>query len=65
MWRDAQMISPTLTVYLKEGANAKGYTVYGWYTPSLDHIEPIVRNPDGPGIGRWSLYHGEDPWSMH
>lgn len=60
------MLTLTLTVYSGDAR----HTVYGWWVPTADtatrtgvsSIEPIVGNPDGPGIGPWSLYHGEDPW---
>jgi hypothetical protein len=56
------MISPTLYVY-----DAKGsvHTVFGWWTDGFGvQIAPIVANPDGPGVGRWRDYHGEDPWYL-
>lgn len=58
---EVQMISPP--VYVFSGRDC--ITVFGWYVPAPDSrvpIEPIVGNPDGPGIGRWSTYYGEDPW---
>jgi len=61
---DIQMISPPVYVFSDHGC----HTVYGWITsiPPVDrgrvHVEPVVGNPDGPGIGPWSTYYGEDPW---
>lgn len=56
-----QMISPPVTIFHGD----QEIYVYGWYVPAPDSraaIEPIVSNPDGHGVGRWSTYYGEDPW---
>jgi hypothetical protein len=56
------MISPTLFIFDRD---ENPITVYGWYQPSTPGapLEPVVANPDGHGIGRWSTYYGEDPWT--
>jgi hypothetical protein len=55
------MVSPPVYVFRREGANTQAVTVFGWR--ELNAIfEPIVGNPDGPGMGPWHLYYGEDPW---
>lgn len=56
---DVQMISPPVYIYSDHGI----HSVYGWYTPGSE-IQPIVGNPDGPGVGPWRVYYGEDPWTM-
>lgn len=38
------------------------YSMHGEWEPSS--MEPVVPNPDGPGVGRWRVFHGEDPWSL-
>jgi len=41
------------------------HSVFGWYsTDHWGHIHPVVANPDGPGIGPWPHFHGEDPWRL-
>jgi hypothetical protein len=53
------MISPPLYVFSDHGC----HSVFGWReTKATGALEPIVGNPDGPGIGPWSTYYGEDPW---
>lgn len=57
------MISPPAYIFTAEGG---AITTFGWFEP--DHggpLEPVVGNPDGPGIGRWSTYYGQDPWTAH
>lgn len=59
------MISPTVHVYGGDPTRGEARTyhiVYGWYIAPTGAIEPIVGNPDGPGLALWSLYYGEDPW---
>ncbi len=58
---EVQMISPQVYVF---GDGGSRHTVYGWRIADGKNIEPIVGNPDGPGVGRWSLYYGEDPWHI-
>ena len=60
---DIQMISPPHYVHTSEEKGERAVTVYGWIV-SAGVIEPVVGNPDGPGVGRWALYYGEDPWSV-
>lgn len=65
-----QMISPPIYVY---DAGGDEHTVFGWLVPdppaygpdrNPGRIQPIVANPDGPGVGPWLLYHGDDPWTI-
>jgi hypothetical protein len=56
------MISPPVYVY---GDSNETHTVFGWREVKDNGsglLEPVVGNPDGSGIGPWSLYYGEDPW---
>jgi hypothetical protein len=55
------MISPPVYVYSKNGGNTTAHTVFGWREEN-GRFTPIVGNPDGPGVGPWELYYGEDPW---
>lgn len=56
------MISPPLFVY---DAAGEAYTAVGWSeTKANGRLEPIINNPDGPGVGTWSTYHGDDPWAI-
>ncbi len=56
------MISPPLFAYTDDG---DGVTVYGWREDKVDgKLEPIVGNPDGPGIGPWSVYFGADKFTV-
>jgi hypothetical protein len=52
------MISPPVYVFDAQGVT---HTVYGWEEIN-GRFEPIVGNPDGPGIAAWHVYHGEDPY---
>jgi hypothetical protein len=54
------MISPAVYVF---GPDDRARTVYGWLDEEGVPLIPIVSNPDGPGIGPWHLYYGEDPWT--
>lgn len=56
-------ISPPTYVFTGEGDDEKAITVYGWYEIG-GRIQPIVGNPDGPGIGVWAIYYGEDEWHI-
>lgn len=57
------MISPPAYVFTAEGG---AITVFGWSeTKANGYLEPIVGNPDGPGIATWSTYYGQDPWTAH
>lgn len=40
------------------------YVAVGWYSATGDWVcpQPMVENPDGPGIGPWGIYHGDDPF---
>jgi hypothetical protein len=51
------MISPPVSIF---SGNQEIY-VYGWREES-GRFTPIVANPDGPGMGPWELYYGEDRW---
>lgn len=54
------MISPPLYVF---DAAGETFTVFGWRENKVGGtLEPVVGNPDGNGVGPWSLYHGDDPW---
>jgi hypothetical protein len=61
---DFRPISPTVRIYSKEGAKTKAHEVFGWWTDGTAwaHIHPVVANPDGPGVGPWFRFYGEDPW---
>lgn len=62
---DFKPVSPPVTIYSGYGREQMSVTVYGWYSSMGDWYlapEPVVANPDGPGIGPWSLYYGSDPW---
>lgn len=54
-------ISPPITIRDYIG---NYHAVYGWVpgTPTSPNIIPVVGNPDGPGIGPWHQFYGEDPW---
>lgn len=58
---DFKPVGHDLFVYSATGRHA----VFGWWSSSdwETAFEPVVQNPDGPGIGPWFLYYGSDPWS--
>lgn len=54
-------VSPPVYVFDVNGA---AHTVYGWWVhKDWETVEPVVANPDG-GISRWSVIHGNDPWTV-
>jgi hypothetical protein len=53
-----QMISPPIRI---RDAGGTIYNAYGWHI-FRGVFTPVIANPDGPGIGDWMLYFGEDPW---
>lgn len=61
-----QAISPPVYVFtghLDDDDGAQCLTVYGWWSADgWSTFEPVVGNPDGPGIGPWHRFYGEDPW---
>lgn len=59
-FEEVHMISPPVYVY---DAGGDGHAVFGWLVRVGAPITPIVANPDGPGVGAWHNYHGEDPWT--
>jgi hypothetical protein len=63
MLPEIQMISPPVYVF---DLSDRAYTVFGWLVTGSNTtdatIVPIVANPDGSGIGPWTLYYGEDVW---
>ncbi len=52
------MISPPILIFSQHGT----HDVFGWLDEEGMPLRPIVGNPDGPGVGPWELYYGEDPW---
>lgn len=39
--------------------------VIGWWSDTgWDTMEPVIANPDGPGVGNWRRFYGSDPWEM-
>jgi hypothetical protein len=56
-------------VYLFD-AGGECRTVFGWFQYldaaglKSETLVPAVANPDGPGIGPWTTYFGDDPWTM-
>lgn len=42
-----------------------GHLLVGWmsYTDWVS-MEPVIPNPDGPGVKPWSVIHGRDPWNL-
>lgn len=59
---DFKPVSPPFQI---ADAGGTAYTVVGWYSADLwDHIHPVVKNPDGPGVAPWILLFGEDPWHI-
>lgn len=48
-------------VYTEDG---EVYVGIGWYsaTGTWGQPEPMIENPDGPGVAPWSFYHGADPF---
>jgi hypothetical protein len=57
------MISPPLFIFDRD---ENPITVFGWYQTGAPGapLEPVVPNPDGYGIERWSTYYGQDPWHV-
>lgn len=55
------MISPPVEVIRTDNLWVK---VYGWWEDPIVMRPPVpvVANPDGPGIGLWTTFYGEDPW---
>lgn len=49
-------------IYSGYGPDQKTYNVYGWLYDGASGFIPVVGNPDGPGVGPWTLFYGEDPW---
>lgn len=57
-WRvSVYMVSPPHTIW----SEGREVLVYGWREKD-GRFSPIVTNPDGPGIGPWEVYYGEDDW---
>lgn len=57
-------ISPPVYVFSKskKKGEAECHTVFGWFEED-GILEPAVGAPDGgPGVKRWSYFHGTDPW---
>lgn len=58
--QDFKPISPPVYVFDMQG---NAHPVYGWATfDGWANFHPVVANPDGPGIGPWRNYYGNDPW---
>ncbi len=49
------------------GSTATGerFLIFGWWSQDdWMNIEPVVANPDGPGMAAWHFYFGDDPWRI-
>lgn len=48
-----------------ETATGEQFLIFGWWTADdWLNIEPVVANPDGPGMAAWRFYFGSDPWKV-
>jgi hypothetical protein len=49
------------------GTNDEGalFSIFGWWSDDgWETFEPVVGNPDGPGVGPWHVFCGEDRWTL-
>lgn len=57
-----QAVNPPVRIY---SAGETEHFVHGWWSADeWTTFQPVVRNPDGPGIGPWERYYGRDPWTI-
>lgn len=48
-----------------ETAAGDQFLIFGWWSQDeWLNIEPVVANPDGPGLAPWHFYFGDDPWKV-